>query len=211
MAHATRQSHRIPGYPEQLRFPAILLHGNTISIMMTLMKNRLPFNSIRVSLRNSTGMKSNMRKTLIGKINNSEWWHVPPQDPDAYGKQGKFLASTYLQASFYGRPNDTPERVTIQNPVYGFSEEEIIKKLFPTQQATRLIETIRRPNDKNWYQIRTDADARFSQRAKVLGYDAIVLMVSTGRNEIKRNRKPRSIELNLLHPVGHQTIQASQS
>ena len=75
-------------------------------------------------------MKKSIKRVLIDKINKSEWWHVSPRDPNAYSKRGKFLASTYQQAEFYGRPNDIPEKVRISNPVYGFSEIEILKKLF---------------------------------------------------------------------------------
>jgi hypothetical protein len=71
-----------------------------------------------------------LKDVLIQKINAGEWWHVTPQDPDAYKKRGKFLASTYLQAEFYGRPKLDPERVEIKNPVFGFSENEILKQLF---------------------------------------------------------------------------------
>jgi hypothetical protein len=67
---------------------------------------------------------------LVRKINNALWWHVSPADPDAYTKRGKFLASTYKQASFYGKPNDVPERVHVSRPVYGFREIEILEQLF---------------------------------------------------------------------------------
>lgn len=138
-----------------------------------------------------------MKKILINKINSSEWWHVPPVDPCAYAKRGKFLASTYQQAHFYGRPNDTPERVKIYNPIYGFSEKEILKKLFPSMRNALLSEVLE--NGRDWYQRRIKLDARMFKKAKLLGYDAIVLMTPDGRKEIEKNRKPRSIELNLVN------------
>ena len=67
-------------------------------------------------------MKKNIKTILIDKINKSAWWHVNPQDVDAYKKRGKFLASTYAQAEFYGRPNDVSEKVSITNPIYGCSK-----------------------------------------------------------------------------------------
>ena len=75
-------------------------------------------------------MKKNIKTILIDKINKSAWWHVNPQDVDAYKKRGKFLASTYAQAEFYGRPNDVSEKVSITNPIYGCSEIEILKIFF---------------------------------------------------------------------------------
>lgn len=74
-------------------------------------------------------MEINIKEVLTDKINKSEWWHVPPTDPNAYSKRGKFLASAYQQAEFYERPNDIPDKVFVINPIYGFSEKEIsIKK-----------------------------------------------------------------------------------
>jgi hypothetical protein len=54
---------------------------------------------------------------LVEHINRKNWWHVTPVDPLAYQKRGKFLASTYSDAEFYGRPNDEPEKVFYQNTV----------------------------------------------------------------------------------------------
>ena len=76
-------------------------------------------------------METHIKDILIEKINKSEWWHVPPRDRDAYKKRGKFFASTYKQAEFYGRPNDVPEKVLISNPIFGFSKVEILRSLFP--------------------------------------------------------------------------------
>jgi hypothetical protein len=56
---------------------------------------------------------------LVSHINRKDWWHVPPLDPDAYRKRGKFLASSFAEAELYGRPLDTPQRVTIANPLVG--------------------------------------------------------------------------------------------
>ena len=158
-------------------------------------------------------MKINIKEVLISKINKSEWWHVSPADPDAYSKRGKFLASTYQQAEFYGRPNDIPEKVCITNPVYGYSEEEIFLQLFPVEHNNRFLKELTNmeseafhPSAKddykhegNWYQKRIRLDAVMFKKAKSLGHDAIVLLTRTGRKELERNRKPRSIELNLLN------------
>jgi hypothetical protein len=142
-------------------------------------------------------MAEDIKKVLIDKINKSKWWHVSPQDSDAYGRRGKFLASTYRQAEFYGRPNDIAEKVVISNPVFGFSEKEIIVKLFPDSDAAFQLKDLE--NEVDWYQKRIALDAKMFRKAKFFGYDAIVLMTLTGRRDLKRNRKPRSIELNLLY------------
>ncbi|HAS04682.1 MAG TPA: hypothetical protein DCR71_02820 [Dehalococcoidia bacterium] len=139
-----------------------------------------------------------MRDLLIKKVNKSNWWHVPPRDPHAYEKRGKFLASTYLQAEFYGRPNIEPEQVCINNPVYGFSELEILKKLFGSNGRKYLNEVIKSEDDKDWYNKRIELDRQMFLAAKTQGYDAIILMTETGRNSLQKGRKPNSIELNLI-------------
>lgn len=140
----------------------------------------------------------NIKEILVDKINRSEWWHVPPQDPDSYNKRGKFLASTYHRAEFYGRPNDIPDKVFITNPVYGFSEKEILDQLFIGNDNGNLLDEIVN-SKKDLYQKRIRLDAKMFKKAKSLGHDAIVLMARTGRKELERNRKPSSIELNLLN------------
>ena len=139
-----------------------------------------------------------MEKTLIKKINQSDWWHVPPTDPKAYEKRGKFLASTYLQAEFYGRPNIMPEKVKINNPLYGFSELEILIKLFGKKEAVRKLEILN-SDTENWYTTRIDTDSEMHNKAKELGYDSIVLMADRGKLALENGRKPNSIELNLIY------------
>jgi len=142
-------------------------------------------------------MKTNIKQILTNKINSSEWWHVTPMDPDAYSKRGKFLASTYKRAEFYGRPNDIPEKVDVRNPVYGFSEKEILEKLFPDKSSQTLINNILK--SESWYEKRIELDAKMIRKAEALGYDAIVLICSNGKKALQKRSKPRSIELNLVH------------
>ena len=142
-------------------------------------------------------MNAKLKKILIEKINNSDWWHVPPCDPEAYKKRGKFLASTFRQAEFYGRPHDVPDRVFINNPIFGFSEKAILKKLFPSEY--RMLYSTLLKETKNWYQHRINIDARMCQKAKQLGYDAIALIGSNGKKYLEKNKKPNSIELNVLY------------
>jgi len=136
-----------------------------------------------------------VKKVLIEKVNKSNWWHVFPHDRDAYAKRGKFFASTFLQAAFYGRPNDIPFRVLIKNPIYGFSEVEILKKLFPENYKDMIL----CDDSHDWYKQRISLDAAIFRKAKLLGYDAVILMCANGKKYLKNNKKPPSIELNLLY------------
>lgn len=38
---------------------------------------------------------------LIAHVNRKDWWHVPPRDPSAYSKRGKFFASSFREAEFW--------------------------------------------------------------------------------------------------------------
>ena len=70
----------------------------------------------------------NSLEKLIKHVNRKDWWHVPPADPGAYSKRGKFLASTYVEGEFYGRPLNEPQKVSIAKPVVG-DEKTIAKAL----------------------------------------------------------------------------------
>lgn len=132
----------------------------------------------------------------IAHINHKQWWHVPPCDPRAYDKRGKFYASSFREAEFWGRPLDTPERVTIQNPVIG-DEPRVQKALFgrpakyPGDAYPRIVE---------W---RWKLDARMKAAAIKKGYDAIVIMSKPAFKKYQtQGRLPRKIELNVLNPMG---------
>ncbi len=140
-------------------------------------------------------MKTKLKEILINKINQSLWWHVTPGDPNAYKKRGKFFASTYTQAGFYGRPNDISEKIKISNPVYGTSEINILKVLFPVDYK-KLYPFIL-DDRKDWYKRRIQLDSKMYQKAKSMSYDAIVLLGSNANKYLMKNRKPHSIELNL--------------
>ncbi|EQB63340.1 MAG: hypothetical protein RBG1_1C00001G0919 [candidate division Zixibacteria bacterium RBG-1] len=137
-----------------------------------------------------------IKDILIKKVNKSDWWHVLPSDKFAYQKRGKFLASTYHQAEFYGHPNFNPEKVKISNPVFGFSEQEILKALFGQTAKAKML---KHSEDDNFYKKRITLDGEMFQKAKSLGYDAIVLICKSGKKSLMQNKKPNSIELNLLH------------
>lgn len=56
-----------------------------------------------------------MKKVFLAKlvlhVNRKKWWHVPPRNPRAYSQRGKFLASSFREAEFWGRPLDEPQKV----------------------------------------------------------------------------------------------------
>lgn len=139
-----------------------------------------------------------LRNLLIEKVNKSYWWHVVPTDPNAYEKRGKFFASTYSQASFYGKPMHEPERVSIHNPLCGSSEKEILKELFPTNYEQLHNQVTDEGN--GWYKRRINLDSKISRAAKRKRYDSVVLICSNGKKILKKNCKPGAIELNLLYP-----------
>ena len=133
-------------------------------------------------------MKREVHQKLIAFVNRKNWWHVPPRDSDAYKKRGKFLASTYKEAEFWGRPLDQPEKVRIEKPLIG-DEATIEKILFGKRVSDPDIEM----------EDRFALDARIKKAALAKGYDSIVLMAPKSFEELKQNGKmPRSLELNIF-------------
>ncbi len=127
---------------------------------------------------------------LIAHINRKEWWHVPPREPDAYRKRGKFLASSFRDAEFWGRPLDQPQKVAVNRPLVG-DESAIEKNLFGRRVSREDIAI-----QKRWA-----LDARMKRAALAKGYDSIVLMTPNAFAQFKASGKlPRSLELNILVP-----------
>jgi hypothetical protein len=125
---------------------------------------------------------------LILHINRKAWWHVPPMDPRAYEKRGKFLASSFREAEFYGRPRDIPERVAIDAPVIG--DDRYIE--------TTLIGRVESAPNMSVPK-RLALDARLRRAALRKGFDSIVLLTPIGFRQFKnKGRIPRSIELNVV-------------
>jgi hypothetical protein len=125
---------------------------------------------------------------LISHVNRKQWWHVPPVDPDAYKKRGKFLASSFAEAEFWGRPLDEPQKVTIGRPLVG--DEKTISKVLgvPPQHEGMTLEEI------------AEHDSRWRNTALAKGFDAIVLMAPKAFAKFRANGElPRSLELNILN------------
>lgn len=126
---------------------------------------------------------------LVAHVNRKEWWHVPPRDPSAYSKRGKFLASSFREAEFWGRPLDEPQRVTVAHPLVG-DEEAIERKLFGRRVSSETISVKER-----WA-----LDAKMKVAAQAEGYDSIALITPKAFSAFKKSGKlPRSIELNILN------------
>lgn len=124
---------------------------------------------------------------IIAYVNRKKWWHVPPQDPTAYNKRGKFFAASFAEAEFYGRPSDVPVRVMVSRPLVG-DESAIARTLsIPPQHEGMSLEEI------------ADHDARWRNAALAKGFDSIVLMSPTAFTKFKTDGKPpRSLELNVV-------------
>jgi hypothetical protein len=134
--------------------------------------------------------KSAQYEKLVALLNRKNWWHVPPVDPRAYSKRGKFLASTFEAAEFYGRPLDEPQKVTIAKPIIG-DEHKIARVLgIPPQREGMTLKQI------------AAHDALWRNAGLKKGFDSILLIAPKCFAEFKANGKvPRSLELNILRVV----------
>ncbi len=125
---------------------------------------------------------------IVRHVNRKKWWHVPPQDPQAYLKRGKFLASSFAEAAFWGRPLDEPQKVRISCPLFG-DELTIEKRLFGRRVSHEDISV-----NERWA-----LDARMKKAALQKGYDSIVLMTPKAFSRLNSSgRVPKSIELDIL-------------
>jgi hypothetical protein len=140
------------------------------------------------------GIKKEFVQRMISHINKKYWWHCPPSDPNAYQRRGRFLASSFREAEFWGRPVDEPQRVTVSNPLIG-SEDSIEMELFghsipePEPGCAGVLE---------W---RWKLDAKMKKAALAKSHDAIALLTPKAFTAFRQQGKiPRSIEVNILKP-----------
>lgn len=134
------------------------------------------------------GLKAKAGDKMIAHINRKLWWHCPPQDPKAYDKRGKFYASSFQEAEFWGRPLDIPERVKVKNPLVGDERTIMMRLRLPLLKEGGLS-----------LEKRFAIDRRMKSAALRLGYDSILLMSPRAFARYKSGRKiPRSLELNVL-------------
>ena len=136
----------------------------------------------------SMKMRDQLVQKIIAHVNRKEWWHVPPSDPSAYRKRGKFLASSFREAEFWGRPLNESQRVVVSKPLIG-DEETIEKMLFGRRISSEGISV-----ENRW-----KLDSNMRRAALRKGYDSIVLMAPKAFSEFQSTGKlPRSLELNVL-------------
>lgn len=129
------------------------------------------------------------RQKLIAHVNRKAWWHVPPRDLFAYRKRGKFYASSFAEAEFWGRPLDEPQRVQILNPLVG--DNDAIER--------KLLGRVDPESDKRTIERQFQLDARMKRAALAKGFDSIVLLTPSGFAAYRASGKlPRSIETNVL-------------
>jgi len=122
-------------------------------------------------------------------------------DPLAYEKRGKFFASTFSEAEFYGRPIDEPQHVSIKNPLIG-DEETIERELFGKRISNPDISV----------EARWKLDAGLKEEALIKGYDSIVLMSEKGFERYRTSGKiPRSLELNVFLTIGRPSRSSNSS
>jgi hypothetical protein len=81
-------------------------------------------------------LQEHLLEKAVKHVNRKKWWHVPPADPAAYSMRGKFLASNFAEAEFWGRPLDEPEKVAIAKPLVG--DERAISKALGVPPSTMI-------------------------------------------------------------------------
>lgn len=136
--------------------------------------------------------------TLADQINRRRWWHSPPSDKKAYKKRGMFLASSYKECEFYGRPLDEPIKVNVSNPIVN-TEQNIIKSLFGNNSSQMIAYTALTNNtEEESLKVRFKLDTDLFKAAKSKNYDAIAVVAEKGLEKVKNHKLPRSVELNLI-------------
>jgi hypothetical protein len=143
-----------------------------------------------VSKKEPLKLSVKLYQKVVAHINRKSWWHVTPVDPNAYKKRGKFLASSFAEAEFWGKPLREALRVNVAAPLVG-DEATIERKLFGKRVSTEGM-TIEQ---------RFALDARMKNVAAAKGFDSILLMAPSTYARFKSTGKiPRSLELN-IHQV----------
>lgn len=138
-------------------------------------------------------------KSLSEQINRKSWWHSPPVDKSAYKKRGIFLASSFKECEFYGRPLSIAIKVQVANPLIN-TEKNIVEILFGiSSKQMKVYKSLVSDTAKNSLDIRFRLDADIFKTAKKKGFDSIVMVTENGLEKIKEGKLPRSIELNIFN------------
>lgn len=131
------------------------------------------YNNAETGGRSVARIRKESVQELVSHLKKKNWWHVPPLAPTACRKRGKFLASSFVEAKFYGRPFDEPQRVKIANPLIG-DDETICRSLFGK------IISVPEPEKRSFLRKRLALDARIKKSALNLGHDSILLLTPKG-------------------------------
>ena len=138
-----------------------------------------------------------MSDTISEQINRRTWWHSPPRDANSYKKRGIFLASSYKECEFYGRPLDEPIKIKINNPLVN-TERNIIASLFgENSPQMKAYDSLLNYEAKELLKIRFKLDAEIMNAAKNRGYDSVAIISPKGLERIKEGKLPRNVELNV--------------
>src|SRR4030066_984294 len=139
----------------------------------------------------------NMKKasSLANQINKRKWWHSPPADRKAYKERGIFLASSYEECEFYGRPLNEPIKVSVSNPLVD-TEDNIIRFLFGNN-SPQLFAYLALTNGtiKEPIKARFKLDKDLFKAAKDQNYDAIAVVTNKGLAKVRNHKLPNSVEL----------------
>src|SRR4030042_5506507 len=136
--------------------------------------------------------------TFADQLNKRKWWHSPPANKKAYNKRGIFLASSYKECEFYGRPLDEPIKVNVSNPLVD-TEENIIRLLFGNNSPQMVAYMVLiNGNAKEPLKVRFKLDKDLFKAAKNKNYDAIAVVSEKRLENIKNRKLSKSIELNIL-------------
>lgn len=136
--------------------------------------------------------------TFAEQINKRKWWHSPPSDKKAYKKRGMFLASSYKECEFYGRPLVELIRVDVSNPLVD-TEKNIIRFLFGDNSPQMMIfNSLINNTASNPLKARFKLDADLFSSAKKNKYDAIAVITAKCFEKIKNHKLPKSVELNII-------------
>lgn len=134
-----------------------------------------------------TKENKNARDRLINCVNHKAWWRTHLPSKQAIRERGLFLASSFREAEFYGRPLDIPFRVKVRNPLVGsfaYIERRLLGNCTPSVDTVGQIFA---------------RDKLMKVRAEALGFDSIVTLSERGYFRYKReNVVPRLMELNVL-------------
>ena len=136
--------------------------------------------------------------TFTDQLNKRKWWHSPPADKKTYKKRGIFLASSYKECEFYGRPLDEPIKVNVSNPLVD-TEENLIRLLFGNNSSQMVAyNALINGNAKEPLKVRFKLDKDLFKTAKNKNYDAIAVVSEKRLENIKNRKLSKSIELNIL-------------